>query len=48
MVGALDTNVAVDFLRGVKKITDKVLSFNSIYLPDKHFKNINKNFLELV
>ena len=33
MVVALDTNVAVDFLRGIKNIENEVLNFNVIYLP---------------
>ncbi len=33
MVVALDTNVAIDFLRGIQPITDRVLNFSTIYLP---------------
>ncbi|OQY04621.1 MAG: hypothetical protein B6I20_02685 [Bacteroidetes bacterium 4572_117] len=33
MVAALDTNVAVGFLRGIKDIEKKVLNFDAIYLP---------------
>lgn len=33
MVVALDTNIAVEFLRGNDEIIDKVLKFDFIYLP---------------
>lgn len=33
MVVALDSNTAIDFLRGVDEIKSKVFSFKEIYLP---------------